>query len=234
VTGFPTTRWSLILGSRQGAEARREALEALFAAYWKPLYFYLRRKGLRVEAAEDAVQGLFAQLLERDFLERLDPARGRFRSYLKTAADHYLVNLHEKDAALKRGGDLRFVSLDVVLAERDLPGAPERPDDAYDREWALEVMERALARLRRDFEDGTRRGRVDVVLRFFSLESAPPYAEAAAASGMSVSQFKAALHRARRRFREILREEVASTVDDPTQAEAELQELRRLLGAAGG
>jgi len=231
--GFPTTRWSLILGSRQGGDARREALDALFTAYWKPLYFYLRRKGLPVEAAEDAVQGLFVQLLERDFLERLDPARGRFRSYLKTAADHYLVDLHEKDAARKRGGDFRFVSLDVILAERDLPGAPERPDDAYDREWALEVMERAVARLRQEYEDGTRRGRPEAVLRFFSLGmAAPSYVDAAAACGMNVSQFKAALHRARRRFREILREEVAGTVDDPAQAEVELVELQRLLAGA--
>ncbi len=228
---FPTTSWSLILGAREGAETDRAVLGELFTAYWKPLYFYLRRKGLPVEAAEDAVQGLFTQLLERRFLATLDPGKGRLRSYLRASADHYLANVYEKHAAQKRGGGVRHVSLDLVLAERELVAAPEAPELAYEREWALGIMERALARLRKEYEDGRRRGSVDVVFGFFGFGKARSYAEAAAASGQTVAQFKASLHRARVRFRELLREEVAATVDADSSAEAELAELRRFLTA---
>jgi RNA polymerase sigma-70 factor (ECF subfamily) len=228
---FPTTRWTLILASQKGGEAERSALEQLFSTYWKPVYFFLRRKGLPPAAAEDAVQGFFLHLLQRDFLPRLDPARGRFRSYLLRSLEHYLVNLHEHDSALKRGGGLRFVPLDVAQAERELPAAPEPPGQAYEREWALGLMERALARLRREYEEGRRKGRVDTVVRFFGLDRAPTYAEAAAECGMTVPQFKAALHRARERFRDILREEVAATVDDDAEAEREIGDLVRALSS---
>jgi len=227
---FPTTRWTLILAAREGDEPRRAALEQLLSVYWRPVYFYLRRRGLGVEDAEDAVQGLFAQLLQGDFPIRLDPSRGRFRSYLLTAVDHYLVNLHEKNAALKRGGAVRFVPLDLEPAERELRAAAEEPLLAFEREWALGVMERALVRLRDEYRAGQRRG-TESILGFFRLDGAPSYAEAAAASGMTVVQFKAALHRARRRFREILREEVAGTVDGEGQADEELGELLRVLSA---
>lgn len=226
---FPTTRWTLVLASRDEGEARRAALDALFTIYWRPVYVYLRRKGLSSEAAEDVVQGFFTSLLERDFLERADPARGRFRSYLRVSVDHYLANLYEKEAARKRGGGLRFVALDAVLAERDLPAAPESPDAAFDREWATAVMERSLARLRQEYAEGKRRGRIETVLRFFGFGEAIPYAQAAAECGMTAPQFKASLHRARARFREILLEEVGATVEQDRDAEAELLELRRLL-----
>jgi RNA polymerase sigma factor (sigma-70 family) len=226
---FPTTRWTLILGARADGPAERAALEQLFAAYWKPVYFFLRRKGLAPEAAEDAVQAFFLHLLERDFLPRLDPGRGRFRSYLLRSLEHFLVNQHEREAALKRGGGYRLVPLDVVLAERDLPATPERAEEAFEREWALGVMERALDRLRAEYEDGTRKGRAEVVLRFFALAEAPTYAEAAAACGMTVPQWKATLHRARARFREILREEVAATVEDDGDGEREIGDLVRAL-----
>jgi DNA-directed RNA polymerase specialized sigma24 family protein len=91
---FPTTRWTLILASQDSGEAEKAALEQLCATYWKPVYFFLRRKGLSPAAAEDAAQGFFLHLLQRDFLPRLDPARGRFRSYLLRSLEHYLVNLH--------------------------------------------------------------------------------------------------------------------------------------------
>lgn len=226
---FPTTRWTLILDAQRGGEAERAALEQLCATYWKPVYFFLRRKGLPPAAAEDAVQGFFLHLLQRDFLPRLDPERGRFRSYLLRSLEHYLVNLYERDSALKRGGGYRFIPLDVALAERELPAAPAPPLDAFEKEWALGLMERALARLRGEYEEGRRKGRADVVVRFFGLDGAPSYAEAARECGMTVPQFKAALHRARARFREILREEVAATVEDDADGEREIGDLVRAL-----
>jgi RNA polymerase sigma factor (sigma-70 family) len=231
---FPTTRWTLILASREGDQARREALEALLTTYWKPVYFYLRRRGLAVDSAEDAVQGFFLQLLEHDFLPRLDPARGRFRSYLLTALDHYLASQHERESARKRGGGVRMVPIDLALAERELEAAPAEALVAYEREWAVGVMERALVRLRQEYEQGRRHGPAEVFLRFFSFESAEPaptYADAAARVGLTASQFKAALHRARRRFRELLREEVRGTLQDDSHADGEIGELVRALGA---
>lgn len=229
---FPNTRWTLILASRQGPAAERAALEQLLGIYWKPLYFYLRRRGLEAAAAEDVVQGFFVQLMERDFLARLDPARGRLRSYLLTALEHYRVNLHDKQDARKRGGGFRFVPLDVVLAERELEAAPNRPEAAYEREWALGLMERALAVLRRDYDAGRRKGDFETVARFFRLDGAAlSYADAAAACGMTVPQFKASLHRARARFREILRNEVAATLDGDGDVDDELAGLVRALSA---
>jgi RNA polymerase sigma-70 factor (ECF subfamily) len=226
---FPTTRWTLVLASQKGGEEGRAALEALLSIYWKPLYFYTRRKGLSVESAEDAVQGLFLQLVERDFPARLDAARGRFRSYLLTAMDHYLINQHERESAQKRGGGVPLLPLDAVPAECELATVPEDPVLAFEREWALGLMERALGRLHQEYEQGGRKGRAEAVLRFFRLDGAPTYAEAAAECGMTVSQWKAALHRARGRFRAILREEVMQTVAEDREAEEEMGDLLRLL-----
>lgn len=210
---FPTTRWTLILSSHAGAEPRRAALSELVAVYWKPLYFYARRKGLNVEAAKDAVQGLFAHLLERDdFLERLDPEKGSFRAYLRRALDNHLANVHEARSAQKRGGGARTVSLDFDVAENELAGSHEEPVAAYDREWALCVFERALGRLEREFREGTRQGPFEVVRRFFQPGEQPTYVTAAADCGMSVPRFKAFLHRARVRFRALLELEVGDTL----------------------
>jgi RNA polymerase sigma factor (sigma-70 family) len=229
---FPTTRWTLVLSARQGSEeTRRAALETLLSTYWRPVYVYLRRKGLPPEAAEDAVQGLFLRLLEQDAIGRLDPERGRFRSYLLTSVENYLVNLHERDSALKRGGGDKVVSLETVDVERDLPSAPEDPGRAFDREWALAVMERSVARLEGEYRDGRRKGSPAALLRFFRLDEAPSYTQAAADCGMTPSQFKAALHRARERFREILREEVADTVSGDADGAGELRALFEALTA---
>jgi DNA-directed RNA polymerase specialized sigma24 family protein len=227
---FPETRWTLILASRQGGEARRSALESLLGIYWRPLYVFARRKGLSTEAAEDAVQGFFLKLLEHDFPDRLDPARGRLRSYLLTGLERFLVTLHERESAQKRGGDLRLVSLDLLSAERDLPGAPDAAVAAFEREWALTTMERALTRLRQEYTDGRRQGPSEPFLRFFGPDDAPPYAEAAADAGLTVPQFKAALHRARARYRELLREEVAGTLGSEAEPD---EEIAALLGALG-
>src|SRR5262245_16529831 len=221
---FPTTRWTLILAAQTDESARRSALDARRAVYGRPLDVRLRRMGLSSEASEDAVQGLILRFLERDALFRLDPSRGRFRSYLLTALENHLVNVHERESAQKRGGG-QVVPLETLDLERDLGSAPEDPGRAFDREWALSVMERAVARLAQDYADGRRKGSGQAVLRFFRLGEAPSYAEAAAECGMTPTQFKAALHRARDRFRQILREEVADTVADDADVDGEMRAL---------
>lgn len=222
--GFPGTRWTMILSSREGIDRRRSAMQDLLATYWKPLYFHARRKGLAIESAKDAVQGFCTHLLEQDFLSRLDPGKGRLRSYLRTSFDHFLMNEHEKNSAWKRGGKIAIVPLDFEAAEKAF-----RPDATFDREWAQHVMERAVANLRGEFENGTRKGSFDIAMRFFGFTEAPSYADAAKEAGMSVSQFKAFLHRTRERFREIVRAEVSDTVSDDREAESEVADLVRAL-----
>lgn len=226
--GFPSTRWTLFLSAAADPAARQRALEELATEYWKPLYCFARCRGLGVEESKDAVQGFLAQLVERDF-PALDPARGRLRSYLRTGLANYLANLHERDAARKRGGGARPARLDFDLAERHLDGAARGPEAAFEREWALGVMERALGALERELERRAGRGRFTVLRRFFQAGEAPDYASAARECGLSLTAFKVFLHRARARFRELVREQVRETVAGPGDEEQELGDLFRAL-----
>lgn len=226
---FPRTRWTLILSSREGLESRQKVLQELLQTYWKPLYFYARRKGIRIDDAKDAVQGFFARLLEQDFLGRLTPEKGRFRSYLRAGFDHYLINLHESEYAKKRGGNASVVRLDFEVAERDLAESPEESRSAYDREWALNVMERAIEQLREEFRAGHRGGTFEVFLEFFKPADRPSYRQAADACGLTIPQLKSFLHRTRARFRELVLEEIGHTVSHPREAEEEVSELLQAL-----
>lgn len=220
---FPTTRWTSIRAAQQDPANRERLLADLLPRYRQPLYCYLRRKGLDVDAAGDAVQGLCARLLERDFLQRLDATRGSLRGFLKTAADRYLIDAHWRTQARKRGGDLRFVSLDALPQDALLPAAVEpAADAAYEREWALGVFERALGALRDEYASGRRQGNFAVVERFFRADATPSYAQAAVASGRTPQQFKAELHRARVRFRELVHAELRADGSDGEQAMARL------------
>lgn len=228
-TRFPTTRWTLVRAARPGEPACRDALDSLLSQYWKPVYVYLRRRGLDSDGAKDAVQGLFTHLLERGFPRGLDPERGRLRSYLRVAADRYLINEHARESAAKRGGGVRPVPIDAEQADRELPAAVEDPVQAYEREWAVGMIARTLERLRKEYAEGRRRGQPETILRFFAFDAAPSYAEAAAECSMSVGRFKASLHRARARFRELLREEVGPTATEGVEDEIAclLRSLRR-------
>ncbi len=228
---FPETDWSRILAGRGTTGARRALLEDLFAAYWKPLYHHARRRGLDIEAAKDAVQGLLVDLLEREeFLERLDPEKGRLRAFLRVSLDRWLGRLRDRRRARKRGGGARTLSLDAEVPAEDVAAPPGADlEAAYERDWALAVLSRATRALERDFAAGRFRGPFEVVLRFLGAEAAPSYAEAALACGKTVPQFKVFLHRARARFRKVLADEVARTVADARDAGAELERLRLAL-----
>lgn len=227
-SAFPSTCWTLILSARESPDARRAALDELLTRYWRPLYAYARRRGLDRGQAEDAVQGFVLQLLEKDFLARVDPGRGRLRSYLCTSLQHYLINLHEKERALKRGGDTSTLSMDVALAERALSTSPSEPEAAFHREWALLLLDRAMQRLRAEFEGGKRKAPFEVVEAFFSNESTrepPSYQQVAEKYSMTIPQVKSLLHRSRVRFRELAREEASDTVAEAGEAADELRDL---------
>jgi RNA polymerase sigma-70 factor (ECF subfamily) len=226
---FPETRWTRIVAARDRPDLRRQVLDELCATRWQPLYVHLRKQGLPRERAEDVVQGFLVHLLERDFLARLDPGRGRLRAYLKAALAHYQANLHAEESAQKRGGGARALAFDDV--EALVPAAPDDPAAAFDREWALALFEGALAQLEAELASGARRGPVAVVRQLFRLGAAPAYETLAAEHGMSVPQLKSFVHRARGRFRALLLARVADTVQTPAEAEAELGDLLRALAA---
>ncbi len=219
---FPATRWTLVASARAGPDARRHALQELLARYWKPLYFLARRKGRAIETAKDDVQGFLARLLDRDFLARLDPGKGSLRGFLKTSFQNYLLSGHEAAAALKRGGGHAPVALDFEVAERQVSSSAG--EDAFEREWAVGILERVMEQLRREHE-----GRpFELIRRAFGFGEAPSMADAAREHGMSIPQAKAFLHRARLRFRELVRAEVAETTG-PEEVEAEIDRLLRAL-----
>lgn len=228
---FPRTRWTLVLAARHQPAERRRALEELVRPRWKALYVLARKRGLPPAEAEDAVQSFLTRLIEGDLLARLDPARGRLRSYLRTAFQHHLFNRHEHERAAKRGGGGVPESLDEMEALVAAP-APS-PDALFDRAWALEVFEQALAALERELADGARRGPFAVLRELFSFGEAAPYPELAARHGMTVPQLKSFVHRSKARFRDLLRAQVADTValDDGAGEATVTAEMKDLLEA---
>jgi RNA polymerase sigma-70 factor (ECF subfamily) len=223
---FPETRWTLVLAARKDPEKRGLAFEALVMPRYKALYVVARKHGLSAERAEDAVQGFVTRLLEGDVLQRVDPGKGKLRSYLRTAFRHYLSSQAQEERAQKRGQGKRTEDLADVEALLASPDAT--PDALFDRAWALSIFTDALDALEREYTSGARNGPFAVVRELFQFGAAPPYVELAARHGMSVPQLKSFVHRARLRFRELLRERVTDTLTDPAEAD---QELSLLLGA---
>jgi DNA-directed RNA polymerase specialized sigma24 family protein len=226
---FPETRWTLVLAARLDPAKRRPALEELVRPRWKPLYVVARKHGLGPTEAEDAVQGFVTRLLEGDVLERLDPGKGRLRSYLRTAFRHHLTNLRQEERAAKRGGGERLADLADVEAWVASPDAT--PEALFDRAWALSLFADALSELEREYTSGARRGPFEVVRELFQFGAAPPYAELSARHQMTVPQLKAFVHRARVRFRELLRQRVAETLTDAEDVDDELTALLQVMAA---
>src|SRR5678815_6094325 len=149
---FVTTRWTVVLSAGHNSSPQSErALSELCQAYWYPLYSYVRRQGYAKEDAEDLVQAFFARFLEKNYLEGLAAERGKFRAFLLASLKHFLANEWDKTQRQKRGGGAQHISLDWQTAETRYhlePAEPMRPDLAYDREWALALVERVITRLR--------------------------------------------------------------------------------------
>lgn len=226
---FPVTRWTLILRAPHDPASRRVALETLLSPRWSALYALARRRGLGRDDAQDAVQSFAERLLDSDAIERLDPARGKLRSYLAAAFSRHLVNLHQEATALKRGGGLRTLPIDAM--ESWLGTSQDNPERAFDRAFALAQYRAALADLRTEYECGGRTGPFEVLEAVFQFGETDSYAELAARYGLSSSQLKSIVHRGKQRFRQLFRARVAETVEDPADVDAELATLLELLGA---
>lgn len=213
--------------------AAQEALGDLCQTYWYPLYAFIRRSGYMREDAQDLAQEFFARLLARDWLAQVDESKGRFRSFLLAALKHFLANELDKARALKRGGALQFISLDGVTAETHYqlePGHVESPDKIFERRWAIQILDQALVSLQQEHVHEGKSVVFDTLKDCLagSRESIP-YAELAPRLGVSVGALKVMVHRFRGRYRDLLRQQVARTVDEPSQIESEMQHLLAVL-----
>jgi DNA-directed RNA polymerase specialized sigma24 family protein len=233
---FPSTRWTLIRRAQGSDQARKRALDELLCMYWKPLFQLARLRGLDPQRAADAVQGFSLRLLEGEsFVDRLDPARGRLRSFLRSAFAHHLQSDAVHAGAQKRGGNYQILSLELSAAE--LAADPKGdPTAEYDRQWALTVLDRALRALEQEFAAGGRRGPFEVLASYFRSGEPPSYEDVARRHAMSVPQVKAFLHRARARYRQLVEQELRDTLDPSGDAAGDEAgaidaELRALLEA---
>jgi RNA polymerase sigma-70 factor (ECF subfamily) len=226
MTLFPTTRWAEILEQRADPQRRRQLLGQLARIYREPLLVYARCQGLDAASAEDAVQGFVTTWIERDLAARLDPAKGRLRSYLRTALRRYLADRHEHATAQKRGGVHAVAPQPLTDIEPFAVDHDVTPDQAYDRAFARRVLAHAFAELEAEFTSGRRTGPFAAVREAFSPEHAgATHAELAARYQMPETQLASFLHRARGRFRELVRQQVRDLVADPAQTDAELRSL---------
>ncbi|MCX6927403.1 MAG: ECF-type sigma factor [Verrucomicrobia bacterium] len=227
---FSTTHWSVVLvAGRENSPESAQALERLCSGYWYPLYAYVRRQGHTPHDAQDLVQDFFAYFLKHNYFRLADRARGRFRTFLLTSLQHFLVNEWRKTNRQRRGGSRRILSLDEEMAESRFAAEPaieQPPDTLYDRGWAAVLLERALAALRAEFEHSGRQGLYERLKVFvWGEKSALSYGAMAAQLGMTEGSVKVAVHRLRQRYGEILRAEVALTVTTTAEVNEELRYL---------
>jgi len=240
---FVTTRWSLILsgsGSNGKEQETRAALTELCRIYWRPIFAFVCRRGYSTQDAEDLTQDFFLMMMEGDWLQNADPSRGRFRSLLLKSLKNFLNDATDKIRARKRGGDVSFVSWDPWKSEvpSQLSMSTQRlnslpADRLFDVRWAATVVERALGRLREECERQGR-GRVFDVLSVYLTVERDDVSCASLATTLEVphNTVKKLLYRIRQRFRWLLRDEVAQTVENPSDIEDELRHLCGALAAS--
>jgi RNA polymerase sigma factor (sigma-70 family) len=232
---FVTTRWTLVAAAAADSSdpQRQEALGDLCQAYWPPLYAFLRRRGHSPEDAQDLTQGFFARVLERRDFRAADPARGRFRSFLLSALQHYAINEHERASTVKRGGRVQRLSLDFEEVERTYvleARHDDSPDRVFNRKWAAISLDRALARLRDECHTSGKGALADALLPYLTdTGQLPAYRTVAEQLGLTEGATKVAVHRLRQRFGAILRLEIAETVLAPADVDDEVRELIRAL-----
>lgn len=211
------------------------ALEVLCEQYWIPVYRLIRRRGYREDVAQDLTQGFFADLLERNPLSKADPTRGRFRAFLKTLVKHYLANQARHDAAQKRGGGVRGLSLDWSQGEAQAglePRDDETAESLFEREWALTVVRQTLEQLRSEYEEKGRGEWFDALRDVLVPEGQTPgYQVLGERLGLSVTAVKVSVFRLRERFRQRLRQVVTDTLDEGESVD---DEIRQLLSALRG
>ncbi len=231
---FLTTHWSVVLSAQEkGSPQSSAALEKLCRTCWYPLYAFVRRYGHSPEDAQDLTQEFFARLLQQNWLARADREKGRFRSFLLMAMKRFLAKAWDKAHTLKRGGHVQLIPFPFDTAESRYsqePAATSTPEQVFEKQWALALLESVLKRLREDYtQDG--KGGLFATLEpcLIGSREAQPYAALAAKLGMTEGAVKVAVCRLRERYRECLKDEIAQTVASPAEVEEELRHLFRVL-----
>lgn len=225
---FPTTSWTLVVaaGNRQHQDCRA-ALVRLCEHYWYPVYAYVRRRGHLNEEAQDLTQDFFIRILEGRYLDRADPSRGRFRSFLLNSCKFFLADQADRARAQKRGGGA-ILPFEVASGEERYRFEPldnETPERIFERRWALMLLDRAISRLRDEFTRYGSHSDFDKLKIFILGQAEVPYAELAIQMGASEGGLKVAIHRLRKRYRVLFQREIAETVADPTEIDSEIRFL---------
>jgi len=242
---FATTRWSLILAAAnsEGEDQKsREALNELCRNYWRPVFSFVWRRGHSMQDAQDLTQDFFARILQRNWLQHAEPGRGRFRSFLVKSLQNFLFSENEKSHALKRGGDVKFVSWDDWMAQapsqlsisaQAIDSLP--PERLFDLRWAATVVEHALRRLSEECESKGKRRLFHALSSHLTAErDEVSFAQLSTELGIAETAVVKQLHNLRQRYRSLLRDEVAQTVADPGQVEDEIRYLCAALAAGSG
>lgn len=232
---FASTHWSVVLlAGQERSPQSAAALEALCQAYWYPLYSFTRRQGYGPQEAADLTQEFFSHLLATNALASVSRAKGKFRSFLLASLKNLLANEWHRARRQKRGGGAPLFSLDEETAEGRYqlePADALTPDKVFERRWAETILIRALERLRQECDGAEKTRRFDHVKQFLLGERTATFAEAATRLNLSLAAVKGLVHRLRRRFRELIRDEIAQTVSRPEEID---QEIRDLFAAFGG
>ncbi len=232
--GFAATRWTVVMtaASSEDSSNAAEALSELCKTYWYPLFAFLRRRGHATHEAEDLTQAFFANLLARDFLSNIDRRKGKFRSFLLASLKNFLSDERERTAAQKRGGGKTVMSLDAHDAETRYQREPAHdltPEKLYEKQWALSVLEHVLGRLREESIACGKFALHEALQGTLTDDRAESYADIARTLGMTEGAIKTAAHRLRRRYRELLYDDIAQTVAEPVDVEEEIRYLMSCL-----
>jgi DNA-directed RNA polymerase specialized sigma24 family protein len=227
---FATTHWSVVLtAGRNDTTRANKALSRLCQMYWYPLYVYVRRCGQAAAEAQDLTQEFFARLLENRWLDQADPQRGRFRSFLLSAMKHFLTNEWHKAHTQKRGGGLVLISLDDDSAEHRYalePATESTPESLYERRWALALLEGVLLHLENAYRLEGKGELFDALKSSLTVnQRTRAYPDLAAKLGLAEGAVRVAVHRLRKRYRQLLRAEVAHTVSSSDEVDEEMRYL---------
>jgi RNA polymerase sigma-70 factor (ECF subfamily) len=232
---FATTHWSMVLSAgRSDTPRAQSALAKLCQTYWYPLYAYVRGRGHGREDAQDLTQEFFARLLEKHWIGDAEREKGRFRAFLLTAMKRFLADESDKARAQKRGGGRAVLSLEFDAAETRLgrePADEVTPEQSFERRWVLTLLDGVLKRLGSEYEqEGSAELFAELNPCLVGDRASQPYAEIAGKLALSESAVKSAVHRLRRRYRKILRDEIAQTISHPDDVDEELRHLFVVLG----
>lgn len=229
IVGFPTTQWTVLVEARRSdGERSVSAIADLCKMYWRPLYVYVRRKGIRDQEAEDLTQSFLENFLKREQFCQANRALGRFRCFLLRSFENFLHNDWRRRWAQKRGGGLVPVSLDAQTPDELLSGAhlAETPSVAYEREWARAVLNAAIERLQLEWEQAGRAALCEAFLaHLWSDTTATPFLELSARFDLTPVNLRVSFHRFRKRYRDLLRDTISQTVGSEAEVEEELRHL---------